>query len=88
MEDIIEFFVYLFTETIIGIEQTKKDSKGFRIFVFILMIIVMGLLFGLSIIYRNNTALTWAILIFALIFILFIGLLCREFIKLKRTNKV
>jgi hypothetical protein len=36
--------------------------------------------------YRNNNALIWAILIFALLIILFIGSLWTKFIKLK--NKV
>lgn len=86
MEDILEFFVYLFTETVIGIEQSNKSSKGFRLFVFILLVMVMFLLLGLAFLYRNNNALIWAILIFALIIILFIGSLWTKFIKLK--NKV
>ena len=86
MEDILEFFVYLFTETVIGIEQSNKSSKGFRLFVFILLVMVMFLLLGLAFLYRNNYALIWAILIFALIIMLFIGSLWTKFIKLK--NKV
>jgi len=87
MEDILEFFVYLFTDTVLGIEQTKKDSKGFRLFVFTLLVIVMCILLGLGIVYKNNTALIWVILIITLIVILFIGPLWREFIKLKRSKK-
>ena len=83
MEDILEFFVYLFTETVIGIEQSNKSSKGFRLFVFILLVMVMFLLLGLAFLYRNNNALIWAILIFALFIILFIGSLWTKFIKLK-----
>jgi len=86
MEDILEFFVYLFTETVIGIEQSNKSSKGFRLFVFILLVMVMFLLLELAFLYRNNNALIWAILIFALFIILFIGSLWTKFIKLK--NKV
>lgn len=86
MEDILEFFVYLFKETVIGIEQSNKSSKGFRLFVFILLVMVMFLLLGLAFLYRNNNALIWAILIFALLIILFIGSLWTKFIKLK--NKV
>jgi len=88
MENILEFFVYLFTDTVIGIEQAKKDSKGFRLFVFILLFIIMCLLLGLGFVYRNNTALVWAILIFTLLILLFVGTLWREFIKIKKTNKV
>lgn len=84
MEDILEFFVYLFTDTVIGIEQTKKDSKGFRIFVFTLLVIVMCILFGLGFIYKNNTAFIWAILICVLLIILFFRSLWRKVIELKR----
>lgn len=84
MEDILEFFVYLFTDSVIGIEQTKKDSKGFRIFVFTLLVIVMCILFGLGFIYKNNTAIIWAILICVLLIILFFRSLWRKVIELKR----
>ena len=84
MEDILEFFVYLFTDTVIGIEQTKKDSKGFRIFVFTLLVIVMCILLGLGFIYKNNTAFIWAILICILLIILFFRSLWRKVIELKR----
>lgn len=84
MEDILEFFVYLFTDTVIGIEQTKKDSKGFRLFVLILLCIVMFLLLGLAFFFRNNTLLVWAILICVLLIILFFRSLWRKVIELKQ----
>lgn len=83
MESILEFFIYLFTDTIIGVQQTKKDSKGLRLFVLILLVIVMFLLFGLAFIYRNNSALVWAFLIFACLIALLLGKLWIKVIKIK-----
>lgn len=87
MEMLLDFFVHVLAETIIGISQSNKSSKILRLFVIILMIIVMVLLFVLAYYSRGNLISMWSLLLFGIIIAIFLVRLAIEVIKIKQKKE-
>lgn len=87
MEVFLEFFIYLFSDTVISIEQARKDSKTLRVLVLVLVVLTMFSLLALSFLFKNDLTKSWGFLVFAFFIAIFLVRLSIEFIKIKQRKE-
>lgn len=87
MEVFLEFFIYLFSDTVISIEQARKDSKTLRVLVLVLVVLTMFSLLALSFLFKNDLTKSWGFLVFAFFIAIFLVRLSIGFIKIKQRKE-